>query len=189
MIRKPLRTWVVVGAVVTACAVGDTDAHTGMGAGMVPLAKIEGWRDGMTATADSMLEIAWTRDVAAQAWAENVPAELMELSNDAPLEQVGLRDDLSAVDFDTQALVVWSSAESSTCPVWLSSVHTNDDGELEPEISFSGGPDCTEDANPYRMLLAVERASLPDDELLPSDGFRAGWGRLTVTAYPIDAAE
>ncbi|QBI21303.1 hypothetical protein ER308_18155 [Egibacter rhizosphaerae] len=134
-----------------------------------PLAKVEGWRDGLDPHADpfALLEVAWDRETAETAWANNVPDDL---EAGAPDEgEPGRYDDLDAVDFDDEALLVWSSGESGSCPGWLADVATDGDGDLEVTRDSFGAGACTDDYNPYRMVLAVDRDRLPDPEALPGE--------------------
>jgi hypothetical protein len=79
-------------------------------------------------------------------------------------------------------VVVWSSGESGSCPEWLADVeHSNDTIVVERERS---GGMCTDDYNPYRVVLAVHRERLPSADELPSaqlDGVPDGEARI----YPL----
>jgi hypothetical protein len=157
--------------------------------GIIPLAKAAGWRDGFgeADNVNGVIEIAFDADTAERAWRDNVPADLPE--GDGVPAEPAIYHQLDWVDFEEQAVVVWSSGESGTCPAWLADVDTGADGRVEVEVSDTaqlaeargGAPVmCTMDYRPYRMVLAVDRDRLPDPDDLP---YVEG-SRLLVTAYP-----
>lgn len=156
---------------------------------VTPLAKVEGWRQGPAGDPYGLLEIAFDQATAERAWQDNVPPGLPMVSGDPQLP--GRYGDLSAVDFTRQALVVWSSGESSGCPAWLADIRTTGAGVIELQL---GAPDqsesdaevimvCTSDYRPYRMVLAVDRDRLPQPGDLPLVEVR-GVPDALVTAYP-----
>lgn len=63
-------------------------------------------------------------------------------------------------------MVVWSSGESGSCPEWLADID-HADGTITFERDRAGGL-CTDNYNPYRMVLAVDRDRLPPADELPS---------------------
>lgn len=143
---------------------------------MDPLAKAQGWRDQLGYVGPfAILEITPDRTAAELAWRENVPDSLSAGSEDGP----GMYGDLDDVDFERQAMVVWSSGESGSCPDWLIDLHTTEDGTVEvvvesgrwipepsdPNVAYV----CTDDYNYYRTVLAVDRDRLPDLGSLPSE--------------------
>lgn len=154
-----------------------------------PLAKADGWRPGLAVDLGfGVVEVAYDPDSAEGAWQENVPADLPE--RDGQPGEPGRYGDLGSVDFDTHAIVVWSSGQSGSCPGWLADIRTGADGtvELETGVDMRGGNACTDDYHQYRMVLAVERSRLPDPDQLPVttvivDGRSSGAGSL-VAAYP-----
>ncbi|WP_052668574.1 hypothetical protein [Nitriliruptor alkaliphilus] len=148
------------------------------------LAKAQGWRDGLTEEVETMFavfEVAYDRETAEVAWRDNVADDLEPRDDDLPAEP-GLYGTLDEVDFDRQAVVVWSSGESGSCPEWL----TNIDGaggtiRVQREATAEM---CTDDFNPYRLVLAVDRDRLPAPEELAAaqlEGVPDG----TVRSYPI----
>jgi hypothetical protein len=149
--------------------------------GVTPLAKADGWRDDVPGEGGfAIVEVAYDLETAERAWAENVPDELEERDDDLPAEP-GVYGDLDDVDFDSQVVVVWSSGQSGSCPGWLADIRM-ENGTVHLE---RGATDqmCTDDFNPYRMLLAVDRDRLPAEEDLPHgdiDGVPDG----EVTRYP-----
>jgi hypothetical protein len=155
-----------------------------------PLAKADGWRDGLVDHFDGnepfgLVEIAYDRATAERAWADNVPEALPERS--ARPEDPGRYGGLDDIDFASHALVVWSSGQSGSCPEWLADVRTRDDGGIEVRTRQRGGA-CTDDYNRYRMVLAVSLSRLPGVEALPTsdvvvDGHTSGWQSLAVP-YP-----
>jgi hypothetical protein len=161
--------------------------------GVVPLAKVEGWRAGLgdAGTPFGVLEIAFDRDTAELAWRENVPDGLPAVGEvpDGP----GLFGDLDDIDFDRQVVVVWSSGESGSCPGWLGDVRTAPDGAVQVErrditsmrqqTSDGMFMACTDDYRAYRMVLGVDRDKLPDISDLPTAG-ATGVLDIQITAYP-----
>lgn len=80
---------------------------------LVPLARADGHRADVQATTDHLLEIAYDRATAERAWRENAPDESVSSSSSTG---PGLYGDLADVDFETQALVVWSSGDAGGDP-------------------------------------------------------------------------
>jgi hypothetical protein len=186
----------VIGLVAAGCAdpeapgppVGAGTDPEAAAEGVVPLAKVEGWRSGFehAEMPFAVMEIAQDADTAELAWRENVPDGLPP--GEGVPDEFGLYGDLAAVDFDRQAVVVWSSGESGTCPAWLFDVRTRDDGavELEQRDTTSLVEEdvmCTMDYRPYRMVLAVDRDLLPDAAELPTEDVH-GVPDARVTSYP-----
>jgi hypothetical protein len=176
----------VVVAVLALAACGDA-ASTGVAAGdpVWPLAKAEGWRDDLDPASVSfeVVEIAYDRQTAERAWRENVPEGLRRESG-AP-DRPELYGSLDEVDFDAQVVVVWSSGQSGSCPGWLADLRTDSAGTLHLERDRAGGRyrDCTDDYNPYRMVLAVDRERVPAPEDLPTEDV-SGVPEAVVVAYP-----
>lgn len=165
---------------------------SGLRGSVVPLAKAEGWRQnlGTGPPPFAIVEIAFDEETAHRMWEDNVPQDLRERAGDP--ERPGLYGDLDGVDFDTEVVVVWSSGESSSCPGWLAAIQTDAAGTVRVERDDTSGMfgACTEDYNPYRMILAVDRERLPAPDMLPSADVTGvpdapGAGGL-VTAYPAD---
>lgn len=159
---------------------------------VVPLAKAVGWRQnlGTGPPPFAIVEIAYDEETANRVWEDNVPRGLRERSGDP--ERAGLYGDLDGVDFDTQVVVVWSSGESSSCPGWLAAIEVDAAGTVRVERDDASGPfgACTDDYNPYRTILAVDRERLPSRDTLPTQDVAGvpdgpGAGGL-VTAYPAD---
>jgi hypothetical protein len=160
---------------------------------VVPLAKATGWREGLGGVGGEdffiLLEIAFDPETAQLAWAENVPDDLPERSGE-PAEE-GRYGDLAEVDFDTHAVVVWSSGESGSCPQWLSAINTTGEGRVEATTTEqTEGLACTDDFNAYRMVVAAPRDRLPEPSWLPEDdvshnGRVLDWGGL-VREYPAE---
>lgn len=157
------------------------DAPSPPGEGIQTLAKASGWRDGLAEEFDvfGVFEVAYDRATAQAAWRDNVPDDLDARDDELPAEP-GVYGDLDDVDFDREAVVVWSSGESS-CREWLVGIDTTDDG-IVVEREGPGGA-CPSDYNPYRMVLVVDRDRLPlVDELASAqlDGVPDG----VVRVYP-----
>lgn len=150
--------------------------------GVVPLAKVDGWRDGFDTSEFAVLEIAFDAETARRAWLENVPLDLAERSGD-PLEP-GKYGDLEDVNFEEQVVAVWSSGQSGSCPSWLAQVMVQQSGLVELERgSANPGEDCTSDYRTYRMVVAVDRSHVPHQEDLPIRDV-AGVPDGLVSAYP-----
>lgn len=154
--------------------------------GVSVLMKAEGWRDELGQPAGSpfaIVEIAFDRETAERAWADNTPEGLAPRTG-AP-EEPGIYGDLDRVDFDTQAVVVWSSGESSSCPGWLADMNVKELGTVEIQRDDTAGffGACTDDYNAYRMLVAVDQDRLPAPDELPTEDV-AGIPSGLVTTYP-----
>jgi hypothetical protein len=157
-----------------------------------PLMKADGWREHLGSSPPfAILEIALDRETAERAWSENTPYGLPRRSG-RPAKS-GLYGSLDDVDFSRQAVVVWSSGQSSTCPGWLAGVDVDEDGTVVVEVSNTAGRfgDCTDDYRPHRMLLAVNQDRLPPIGHLPTvnvSGIPVGGphGGGLVTTYPAD---
>lgn len=135
-------------------------------AGIETLAKATGWRDGLAdelGMAFAVFEVAYDRETAEAAWRDSVPGDLDVLSDAMPAE-AGVYGDLDDVDFEQQAVVVWSSGESGSCPEWLAGIE-HASGTIMVEAEGPVG-DCTSDYNPYRLVLVVDRERLPAVEEL-----------------------
>ncbi len=148
------------------------------------LAKAEDWREGLRRDDESweaLAEIAYDRAAAQRAWEANVPADLPR--DPADPVQPGVFVTLADVDFAQEAVVVWSAGESGSCPEWVADLRTDADGTVHLDLDSAGGPACTADYNPYRMVLAVDRDRLPDPSALPTDDV-ADLREARVTPYP-----
>lgn len=155
-----------------------------------PLVKAEGWRDGLVESFEgehpyALLELAFDEETAQRAWEENVPGDLEQRSG--PPAEPGRYGDLSEVDFDTQAVVVWSSGQSGSCPAWLAGIATEGDGAVKATTEQQGST-CTDDYNAYRMVLVAHRDLLPEPTWLPMDevvvdSLELAWDSL-VREYP-----
>ncbi|WP_052665229.1 hypothetical protein [Nitriliruptor alkaliphilus] len=128
------------------------------------LATVPGWRDDLDPLGDGALEIAYDREVAERAFAENVPDDLPRDAGHAAED--GLHADLDTVDWDREVLVIWSGGRSGSCPVWVEDVHLDGDRVAVAVASPSEGA-CTADFNPFRAVLAVDRDRLPTEDALP----------------------
>lgn len=184
---------VLLTTVVGAC--GEESPPGGGGgsdtAAIQPLAKADGWRDGLAESSFNLfglVEVAYDRGTAELAWQENVPDGLPE--QDGRPTEPGRYGNLESVDFGTHAVVVWSSGQSGSCPGWLADIRTNPDGAVELETDQDGST-CTDDYNAYRMVYAVALDRLPEPEQLPVstvivDG-RSGGASSLIDAYPTGA--
>ena len=186
---------VLIGVALAISACGTpTDAPAGAGGAdrsVEVLAKAEGWRAGLADAAGQphmLLEVAADAELAQQAWDDNVPDSLVEA--DGEPDQPGIYADLDVVDLDEQVVVVLSSGESSTCPVWVDDLSAIDE-RIEVMLASAADADqgCTDDYQPYRLVLAVDRDRLPVDALpieridTPSENLTDVEGRAVV--YPV----
>ena len=156
--------------------------------GITVLAKADGWSPSLAAERFgayfAVLEIAPGQEAAGAAWAEAVPAGLPEASGDP--REAGRYGSLDDVDFAEQALVVFSGGQSGACPGWLGDVSVEDGQVLLEERRYTAGDGCTDDYNPYRLVLAVDREKLPAADLLPTEDVVFDGQEVAglVTAYP-----
>jgi hypothetical protein len=77
---------------------------------------------------------------------------------------IGLTEPLPEIDFERRVVVYFGPAESSSCPFEPISDLRFDatTRRLYPGVATSGGPACTADANPHAIVVAVDRAELPE---------------------------
>lgn len=90
----------------------------------------------------------------------NTPDELDDLWAELEVDL-----DMEPVDFATSVVIHFGPAASSSCPFGplLAVRHDPDSGYLYPDLPVEGGPDCTDDANPHAVVVAIDRADLPDE--------------------------
>lgn len=149
-----------------------------LGGSVETLAKLDGWRDGPGYEGPfAVLEIAYDDGTAAMLWEDNVGAGQ------------AARDGLAEVDLSRQVVALYSSGESGSC---LESVHDVDldDGTVDIMLTVDtgGGDACSGDYNPYRVVIAIERADVPTrDELAGTEGTVGGNPALEVLVgeYPV----
>ena len=175
----------------TLVATSGCGALPGAGSGgLQTLAKIDGSREGMATPPNTfaVLEVAYDAQTAQRMWDENVAADLPEQSGD-PTDP-GRYGSLGDVDFDHQAVALWSSGESGSCPGWVSDV-TLDNGYVVVDEDDDSGPGgaCSADYNPYRVVVAVDRADLPEPEALGTTGIRIAdtsiGSQILLATYPL----
>jgi len=153
------------------------------------LVKIEGGQQSVPDTSDTFasLFVAYDSASAQRLWDDNVPAGLSRRDGD-PVED-GLYGDLADVDFDEQVVGLWSAGESGSCPGWLANVRTREDGALilGRDEDTGGNDGCTDDYNPYRTVVALDRDAVPIADALASEGFTGEPPiqlRVFVAEYP-----
>jgi hypothetical protein len=185
-----LGVWTVAG-----CSVPGLDGRDGRppADGVTVLARVDGWRSELTSDPDGtrqgpllLVEIAYDEATARDAWADTVPDGLPARSG--PPEQDGTYGDLDDVDFADQVVVVYSSAQSGSCPGWLVDVSFALGMVIAAETAAipEGSDGCNDSRVPYSLVLAVDRAKLPAAEALPIDRVQID-DRDTdglVTGYP-----
>jgi hypothetical protein len=174
------RTAAVLGAVLL-LAVGCSFGGPG---GKAPgtLAKIDGWREGMTVedVPFAVLEIAFDVATAQALWDENVPDDLPRLEGDPA--SAGVYGDLADVDLTTHVVGLYSSGQSGSCPGWVRDVRTDGDGSVNvtTAVDMQGGDGCSDDYNPFRVVLALDRDDVPAQDALDARGTVDGRGVLEV---------
>lgn len=164
-----------------------SDSESPAADGVQPLAKVEGWRSDadMQQMPFAVVEVAADADTAEQAWQENVPEDLGE--GDSDVGEPGVYGSLDDVDFDDQVVVVWHSGESGSCPTWLADIDTVDGSVTIERDQYSPDDVCTDDYNPYRMVLAVDQDRLPELDELPTEDISIDEAIIDqgrVVAYP-----
>ncbi|MHA3948765.1 hypothetical protein [Cellulomonas bogoriensis] len=141
---------------------------------------MDDWHPDTPQEAFARLEVAYDEQAARQMWDGNVdPALPVREGN--PLEP-GVYGDLGDVDLQTQVLALYSAGQSGSCPQWPVSVTTSD-GVVQVEVTedLQGGDGCTDDYNPYRALVVVDRDEVPPvDEIDDAQGNLAGGSGLSV---------
>jgi hypothetical protein len=148
------------------------------------LATVSGWRDELSQGTDGgVLEIAYDAETAERAFAANVPDGLP--ASDGEPSEDGLHAPLDSVDWDREVVAVWSSGRSGSCPVWVADLRL-EDGAIAVETASPISGACTDDWNPYRTVLAVDRDRLPalEDLPVPVDEGWSGGGQ--AVPYPED---
>ncbi|MFA9443790.1 hypothetical protein [Egicoccus sp. AB-alg6-2] len=131
------------------------------------LAKLDGWGQGPPSEPRwGFLEIAWDEDAAAELWDLHVGDRTPDTDDDPPATG-GVYGELDQVASERQALAVYFGGESGSCPAYVISVTTVDAGYVAVDEGAVGAGACTDDFNPYRVVLAVDRDRLPDADDLP----------------------
>ena len=175
----------------------DTGVSSSEDSGVVPLMRagehrpdldFDELRDDPNGRLPSVLEIADTPELADDAWADNTPDGLDELSElDEPVEE-GIYGSLDDVDFESQVAGVWSSTHPS-CPYWLKEFETTEDGIRAVEESTAEPEEvCSDIAIAYRMIVAIDRDELPPLDELPAEHPRdqeeSPFPPQVITTYP-----
>ncbi|SRR5690625_3392463 len=149
-----------------------------VGGSVETLAKLDGWRDGPGYEGPfAVLEIAYDDDTAAMLWEDNVGAGQ------------AAHDGLAEVDLSRQIVALYSSGESGSCPESVHDIEL-DDGTVDIMLTVDtgGGDACSGDYNPYRVVIAIDRADVPTrDELAGTEGTVDGNPALEVVVgeYPV----
>ncbi|MTV27695.1 hypothetical protein FTX61_20085 [Nitriliruptoraceae bacterium ZYF776] len=147
------------------------------------LATASGWRDDLPDTdlLYARLEIAYDRETAERAFAENVPDDLPPGDGDPSAD--ALHAGLDTVDWDAEVVAVYTGGRSGSCPVWIADVRVEGGGVTAEEASPVQGA-CTDDYNSFRTVLVIDRDRVPAPDELPlplNDGFPE---ESDVTLYP-----
>jgi len=182
------RVGTTAATVVTLLVTTSCGVVPGLGpGGLQTLAKVDGWRAGFDPPPNTfaVLEVAYDVDTARRMWAENIPADLPERSGDP--RDPGRYGELDDVDLDQQAVALWSGGESGSCPGWISSVAL-EDGAVVVTRDADEGRGCSDDYNPFRVLVVVDRSALPTPEALSGTEARTDnpniATQVVLTAYP-----
>lgn len=190
MVAALLAVWAVAG-----CSSLDLGGRGGQppADGVTVLARLDDWRRALTEDPDGtgigppvVVEVAYDDATARAAWAGNVPDGLPERSGNP--EEVGVYGALEDIDFTDQVVVVYSSAQSGSCPGWLVDASFVD-GRLEVAETDSipaGSNGCNDSRVPYRLVLAVDRDKMPGEADLPIHALRIDERDTAglVTTYP-----
>jgi len=140
---------------------------------LIPLAKADRWRPALEQELGrsdpwpyAVLEIAYSAHAARLAWQQNLPPGQTRRTGLPSLP--GMYGSLDDVDMTTQAVVVFSSGQSGSCPDWLADVQVQSSGsvKLTTDAGTHKQP-CRMDYREYRLVLAVDRAKLPQETQLP----------------------
>lgn len=156
--------------------------------GLEALAKVDGWREGFAPPPDTfaVLEVAYDAETAQRMWDQNVSADLPERSGDP--REPGRYGDLADVDLDRQAVALWSGGESGSCPGWVSNIEL-EDGAVVVTEDADDPRGCSDDYNPFRVLVVVDRSELPEPEVLSTTGATTSSPyvatKVLLAAYPI----
>ncbi|MGY1856726.1 hypothetical protein [Modestobacter sp. SYSU DS0290] len=178
--------WRIVAALLAAPPVAACSAPAADG--VATLVKADGWSPSLDrgdfGGYHTVLEIAHDEATAAAAWATVVPDDLPSAGGEP--REPGRYGALEDVDFAEQVLVVLSGGQSGVCPGWLGDVSVAD-GEVNlEERRHVPGNGCTEEYAPYRLVLAVDRDSVPAADALPTERVLVDGRDLPalVTSYP-----
>ena len=114
-------------------------------------------------------------------------AELPERSGQP--REVGRYGTLGDLTLGEQALVVYSSGQSGSCPGWVADLSHDRDVLVVRETEHVAGDGCNDSFAPYHLVLAVDRDKLPAAGDLPLRTARNGDREhdALVTTYPAAA--
>lgn len=153
---RALAAGALAAALLAACgAMGDDTVAV--------LADLEGWDPqlwqlaGETRPETAVLEIAY--DAAAV-------EQLVDLA--VPVGEDAGRGDGEVVDLDREVLALWSSGQSATCPETMRSVRRSGDLVVLTVDLDGRKSDCQDDWHPYREVMVLDRAQVPDRRALGS---------------------
>lgn len=136
----------------------------------------------------AVLEFAYDEETARAMWEDNVADDLSAMEG-KPLSP-GVYGDLADVDLAEQVLGLYSSGQAGSCPEWVQDISTEDGTVAISTVEdLQGGDGCTEDYNPYRVLIAIDQHDRPrQDELGSADVIIDEDANLSVTVgeYPLE---
>lgn len=156
--------------------------------GLTTLAKVDGWREGFELPPDTfaVLEVAYDSETAQQMSDENLISDLSERSGDP--RDPGRYGDLDEVNFDQQAVALWSGGQSGSCPGWVADVEMVD-GVVVVTENAEEPQGCSDDYNPFRVLVVVDRSEVPEPEELVTTKARSSSPyvakQVLLAAYPL----
>ena len=164
-------------------AIIDAPPEPDLDRAVATLATVSGWRDGLEFESGTLLEVAHDEQAAQRLFDDNVPTDLDDGPDAEPWAD-GRHGELADVDLDTHVLAVWSAGRSGSCPEWVNELSTSG-GTVVVSTAVPTAGACTDDFNPYRTIIAVERDLLPPADELPAD-LDLGYDidRRAVVAYP-----
>jgi len=182
-------TGVVLAMVVTLLTSAGCGVLPGLGSeSLITLAKVDGWREGFELPPDTfaVLEVAYDSETAQQMSDENLTSDLPERSGDP--RDPGRFGDLDDVDFDQQAVALWSGGQSGSCPGWVADVEMVDSVVVVTE-NAEEPQGCSDDYNPFRVLVVVDRSDLPEPGELATTKARSSNAHIgkqvLLAAYPL----
>lgn len=120
--------------------------------------------DDATADGEIAADVLLDGHPAGPTWAVTVANTTAEL--DALWAELEIDLDMEPIDLDTTVVIHYGPAASSSCPFddLVAIRHDPSTERLYPDLPLEGDPPaCTDDANPHAVVVAIERADLPDE--------------------------
>lgn len=128
------------------------------------LADVEGWDPGLE---ELLADEVWPENAVLEiAYDEAAVEQLLDLA--VPVGEDAGRGDGEVVDLDREVLALWSSGQSGTCPETVRSVRRSGDLVVLTVDLDGRKSDCQDDWHPYREIMVLDRAQVPDRRALGS---------------------